>query len=657
MNYIHFDKEKMVNLSYVLNKELLRTNRAGAYGSTTLVGCNTRKYHGLLVAPQPYIDGDLHVLLSSLDESIIQHGEEFELAVHRYKDGYYYPHGHQFIHDMTFDPTPAIIYRIGGVLLKKERINTFNGVRFMVRYTLLEAHSDTVLKIRPLLAYRNRHTLSKANTDVETRYENISNGIKYRMYMGYSYLHFQFNSKYDYVHVPNWYYGFEYEKDKEQGFDYSEDLFNPGFFEVPMKVGQSVILSVGTEECNACMLKRLFNNEISRRTPRSSFRNCLINDAEQCVVKLDEKYRVIAGYQWLGVIPRDTFIALPGLTLTLKGGREIFTAVVDGMVEEMSGPFFNYYSNIHSATVYSADASLWFIWCLQKFYEGQPQCGKSIWRRWGKYIRTILKCYRDGTENGICADASGLLYQGRPGLALTWMNSIVRGKPVTPRTGYAVEINALWYNAIRFAIELSETTLDKSFSREWKPFADKLGMAFVEKFYDEDKPCLCDYFNEKEADWRIRPNQIIATGMKYSPLSMAAKLKVLEVVRGELLAARGIRTLSPRYPEYVAKLEGDHESRGLSMYNGPSYPWLLMFYVDTIISLGLDDKALVALKKIIADFEPELLEGCIGSISQTYNGNPPYEGSGTVSHAVNIAALLWLMKVVDEFNYYKEHKL
>ena len=232
MSYIHFDKSSLVNLSYGLKRELLRTNRNGAYGSTTLIGCNTSRYHGLLVAPQPYVDGDLHVLLSSLDESIIQHEEEFHLAVHRYQNGYYYFKGYKYICELIFDPMPALFYRVGGVLLKKERINTYNGVRFMVRYTLLEAHSDTTLKICPLLAYRNRHQLSKANNDVDKHYDVIHDGIKCRMYNGYSYLHFQLNKPFEYVHAPDWYYNFEYEKDIERGYYGLDDLYTPGFFEI-----------------------------------------------------------------------------------------------------------------------------------------------------------------------------------------------------------------------------------------------------------------------------------------------------------------------------------------------------------------------------------------------------------------------------------------
>ena len=642
MSYIHFDKSSMVNLSYAMNRELLRTNREGGYSSTTLVGCNTSRYHGLLVVPQPAIDGDLHVLLSSLDESIIQHDEEFHLAVHEYKEKVFYPKGHKYIHDVAFDPMPAITYSIGGVMLKKERLNTFIGFRTMIRYTLLDAHSDTTLKIRPLLAYRNRHTLSRFNNYVDMNYENIRNGIKCRMYSGYSYLNFQLNKPFEYLHVPDWYYNFEYSKDKERGYDCYEDLYNPGYFLIKLKVGESVILSVATDECNPSFMTRIYNSEISHRTPRDSFKGCLLNAAQQCIAKENGKYRVIAGYQWLGVIPRDTFIALPGLTLT-QNKAEIFRNVIDNMIADMHEPFFNFYDNIHSAPVPSADASLWLMWCIGQYADEINGGAKFVWRRWGNTIRIILKKYIRCNENEIYVNEDGLLHQGRYGLALTWMNSIVDNMPVTPRTGYTVEINALWYNAICQAIEFAEADNDKSFVEEWKPLAEKAGKSFVREFWDESKGYLCDYYETTESkNWLIRPNQLIAIGLKYSPLTDMIKSKVLQTVHDELLTPRGIRTLSPRYPNYKPICEGDHNARGLSMHQGPAYPWLLIFYAESILSLYNNENAVKSLKKIVNDFESDMTENGIGTLSQMYNGDPPYEGEGTISHATSIAALLWI---------------
>lgn len=647
MSYIHFDKDSMVNLSYSLNKELLRTNKEGGYGSTTLIGCNTSRYHGLLVVPQPTIDGDNHVLLSSLEESVIQHGEEFQLSVHQYNDDYFYPKGHKYINEVTCDPIPSITYCVGGVVLKKERINSSIGFRMMVRYTLIDAHSATTLKIRPLLAFRNRHVLTHCNNDVDTNYEVIRNGIRCRMYPNYSFLNIQLNKSNEYQHAPDWYYNFEYAKDRERGYDYHEDLYTPGYFLVNMQVGQSIIISIATEESNPTTLTRLFNSEVARRIPRDSFKGCLLNAAQQFIIRENGSYKVIAGYPWLGVIPRDTFLALPGLTLT-QGKPDIFRNVIDGMIKDMNGPFFNFYNNIHSAPVPSADASLWLLWCLNQYADKVQDGKKFVWRHWGKTIKKILTAYRDGTDNEIYANEDGLLHQGRHGLALTWMNSIVNSKPVSPRTGYAVEINALWYNAICFAVDLATTCNDKTFVKEWGDYAEKVGKSFVKEFWDEDKGYLCDYFEAgEEKNWKIRPNMLIAIGLQHSPLDYLQKSKIFNIVNDELRTAHGIRTLSPRHEEFVPVCSGDHNTRGLTMHQGSAYPWLLMFYAE-YIKMTLDkERAVSYFKKIISDFESEMMEDGIGTLSQMYDGNPPYTGRGTISHATSVAALLLIADNLD----------
>ena len=650
MSYIHFDKSQMVNLSYSLNKELLRTSREGGYSSTTIVGCNTGRYHGLLVAPQPAIDGDLHVLLSSLEESVIQHDEEFQLAVHVYKGDVIYPKGHKYIQNVDADPIPSITYQVGGVKLKKERINTYNGVRTMVKYTLLEAHSDTLLKIRPLLAYRNRHALTHCNDNVTTDYENIRNGIRCRMYVGYSYLNFQLNKQFEYLHAPDWYYNFEYLKDRREGHDYIEDLFSPGFFTIPIKVGESVILSVATDECNPKTLTRMYNAEVARRIPRDSFKGCLINSAQQFLVRESGKYRVIAGYQWLGVIPRDTFISLPALTLT-QNHADIFRNVVNNMINDMNGPFFNYYDNIHSPQTPSVDASLWFVWAVGKYAEMTKHNKQTIWKQWGNIIGFILQSYKDGCDNGIHANGNGLLHHGKTGLCLTWMNSIVNNQPVTPRNGYAVEINALWYNAIKVAIDLAGTAHDTEFVNKWDNFTKKLEHSFLEHFWDEQKGYLCDYMDDNmNKDWKIRPNMLIAAGMPHSPLTDIMMTKIVEIVESELLTPRGIRSLSPRHEEYVADCEGDFNQRGLSMFQGPAYPFLLQFYADTLNKLFGMEQCHNKLRDIVSQMEEDITNNGIGSISQLYCSTPPFEGRGTISHATSTAAVLWIIYLLEKFD-------
>ena len=266
MGYIKFDKTRVVNLEYSLSREILRTNRAGTYSSTTIVGCNTRKYHGLLVCPIHELDNERYVLLSSLDVTVVNDDRSFNVGIRKYKGDYYSPKGHKYIEDFDTEMIPMMIYRVGGVKLKQERILVHYEEQFLVRFTILEANEPMKLQIRPFLAFRNNHQLTHANT----RIEYINNGIKARLYDGFPWLHMQLSEKADFVHVPDWYYGVEYPEEQKRGYDYSEDLFAPGFFEVEAEEGTSIIFSASTKEEKSSGLKQKFTKEITGKIPRDS---------------------------------------------------------------------------------------------------------------------------------------------------------------------------------------------------------------------------------------------------------------------------------------------------------------------------------------------------------------------------------------------------
>ena len=315
MSYINFDKNQLVNLEYSLSRELLRSNRAGSYASSTIVNCNTRKYHGILVVPQPGIDNENHVLISSLDETVIQREAEFNLGIHKYPGGIFNPKGHKYIRDFTTDPFPKLTYRVGGVLLTKEMVFIHNEDRMIIKYTLEDAHSPTKIRIKPFLAFRNVHHLSKENIFADKKFEKVSGGIKVRMYHGYSELFLQISKENEYIHAPDWYYNIIYQEELERGYEYMEDLYVPGFFEFEIKKGESVYLSAGTSEMIPSGIRKAFNAEQKMRVPRDNFENCLINAAQQFIVNRGNKTEIIAGFPWFGRWGRDTFIALPGLTM------------------------------------------------------------------------------------------------------------------------------------------------------------------------------------------------------------------------------------------------------------------------------------------------------------------------------------------------------
>lgn len=645
MSYLKFDKNKLINLEYALTRELLRTNRAGGYACTTLIGCNTRKYHGLLVVPQPSIDDDLHVLLSGVDETVIQHNAEFNLAVRKFKGGIYVPKGHKYIREFESEPIPQTIYTVGGVVLRKERLFSTQAERFMIRYTLLDAHSPTVLRFKPFLAYRQRHKLSKANIFVDRKYEPIENGIKVRMYQGYSHLHLQLSKPCEYTHVPDWYYDVEYDQERLRGYGYLEDLYVPGFFDVPIEKGESIIFSASTEPVKVSGLKRQFTSEINSRTQRNSFDNCLRNAAQQFIVRGKGKTEVIAGFPWFGRWGRDTFIALPGLTLCLDDAKTC-KAVIDTLTEELKGPLFPNMGAGAETAYNSVDAPLWFFWSLQQ-YAYYTDTVSKIWKEYGSRMKMILDGYRYGTDYNIHMLENGLIYAGEPGKALTWMDAIADGKPVTPRIGIPVEISALWYNAIRFSMECAEAAGDNAFVEDWSPIAARIPDAFVMTFWNKDKGYLADYVNGDYQDWSLRPNQVIVTSLPYSPLSEGKRKVVLDQVRQDLLSIRGMRTLSPNHPDYQGTYAGPQAERDKAYHQGTIWPWLFGHFAEGYLKVH-GKSGLSLIRSIYESFEETMHEHGVGTISEIYEADPPHRAEGAISQAWSVSELIRVKMLMEE---------
>ncbi len=648
MSYIKFDKNQLVNLEYSLTKELLRSNRAGSYASTTITGCNTRKYHGLLVSLQPQIDNQHHVFLSSFDATVIQRNAEFNLGIHKYGDDVYDPGGHKYIRDFDSEPIPKLTYRVGGVVLSKERVFAANDDRILIRYTLEDAHSPTKLRFKPYLAFRSVHSLSTANENVNTSFTRVKNGISVKMYEPYSPLFMQFSKNVKFVHNPNWYYGLEYAKEKSRGYDFNEDLFVPGFFELEIKKGESIVFAAGLEEIASTGLKPLFAKETDIRIPRDSFENCLINAAQQFIIQRPDKIDLIAGYHWFNISGRDTFVALPGLTLT-QNDPKTFLAVVDSMVQRMQGSFFPN-NRIGSEFIYnSVDAPLWFFWALQQYvlFTGDI---KTIWKKYKKVMSLILSDFNKGTSFNIHTLDNGLLYAGEEKDVLTWMNVKIDEKPVINRNGLAVEVNALWYNAVRFYIEMAEQAGETKGLNTWRKLAENIEQSFLNTFWDEDKGYLADVVRGDEKDFGVRPNQVIATSLPFSPISDEIKNRILQIVELELLTPRGLRTLSPKNLDYKGIYKGDIIARDSAYHNGSAFPWMLGQFADGYLRIH-GKSGLSLIKNLYAGFEGEMIEAGVGTISELYYGDPPHKGKGAISQAWSVAELLrinYLIKIYED---------
>jgi len=644
MAYIEFDKTQLINLKYSLSKEFIRSNRAGSYASTTIINCNTRKYHGLLICPMPNLDDDNHLLLSGIDETVIQHNKEFHLGVRKYP-GHFHP-GHKYIRDFDTEPIPKITYRVGGVILQKEMLLVQDEEQILIKYTLINAHSPTTLKLHPFLAFRNIHKLSKANVNVNTKYINTQNGIKTKMYDVYPYLYMQTSKKTEYVHAPDWYYNIEYKQEKKRGYDFLEDLFVPGHFEFSLKKGESIVFSAGLNEVKASGLKRKFTSETNKRIPRDNFENCLINSAQQFFIHKKNKTEIIAGFPWFGPWGRDTFISLPGLTLAI-GDVKKAKAVLDTMSKQLKNGLFKNMGSHDDADINSVDAPLWYFWAIQQYYL-HTKNAKAIWKDYGKKMTDVLNAFVKGTSYNIKMQENSLIYAGIKGKALTWMDALVNGEAVTPRIGYNVEINALWYNAIMFALEIAQENKDDKFVNKWSKLPEKIKKSFVDEFYIESKGYLADYVDENGINKDIRPNQIFAASLPYSMLTDEQISKVLYKVEKYLLTPKGLRTLSPVNEKYIGIYRGNQESRDSAYHQGTVWPWLLGHFCEAYFKLH-GKSGLQFIKDLYYGFEEDMTKAGIGSVSEIYDGNPPHKARGAISQAWSVSELLRIKSMIDYF--------
>lgn len=646
MSYLKFDKSRLVNLEYSLSREVLRSNRAGSYISTTISGCNTRKYHGLLICPVDELDGDKHVLLSSFDETIIQHGAEFNLGIHKYQDDYYEPKGHKYIRDYEVDRVPKTTFRVGGVVLTKERILVQNEQQLLTKYTLEEANSPTILRFKPFLAFRNVHSLSKANLYAKTKYQPVTNGIKMKLYDGYPYLYMQFSKPVEFIPVPNWYNDIEYLKEKNRGYEYKEDLFVPGYFELPIKKGESIVFAASTQEAKIHGLKAKYKRELDTRPPRDTFMSNLINAAEQFFQRIGKTNEIIAGFPWYKPMPRQTFVSLPALSLDLDE-IDVFEEVIDTQLKYLKNGLFPTVNEKHNQAYHSMDTPLWFFWALQQ-YVIETKNGKHIWKKYGAAMKQILNAYANGTDFHIKMLESGLIFGEAENLALTWMDSCVDGKPVVQRGGLPVEVNALWYNAICFAIEIAGTVGDKDFVKQWEGYPGLIADSFMRTFWSDEKGYLADCVKDGNKDWSIRPNMVIAAALDYSPLDREKQKQVLSIAKQQLLTPRGLRTLSPENPDYEGICAGSVAEREKTLHQGTVWPWLLMFFVEGYLKIHKRG-GMPFVKKLIEGFEEEMTEHCIGTIPENYNGNPPHQGKGAISQAWSVAAVIRAYKMIINF--------
>lgn len=647
MSYLKFDKNLLINLEQSLRLEVLRTNQSGAYHCTTIVGANTRKQHGLLVIPVPEIDDNSHVLLSSLDETVIQHGAPFNLGLHRYSGGVYSPNGHKYIREYDCERVPTHTFRVGGVILKREKIFITNENRILIRYTLVDAHSKTTLQFRPFLAFRNANDLCVENQVASRDYKEVSNGISTCMYEGYPELFMQVNHKPKFVFDPHWYKGIEYIKDQERGIPYTEDLYVPGYFEVDMKKGDTIIFSAGVSEVNTRQLTKMYEDEIKTRTPRTSFYNCLKNSAKQFYMTNADGHYMLAGYPWFKVRARDEFIALPGCTLS-NHHRPDFEAIMDTAKEAFTRWMETGEPDKHLQGIDLPDVPLWAAWAIQRYSHDTDV--PTARERYGELVAQLIDFIIDGKHPNLQVDDNGLARTDGTRQPMSWMDSArPDGTPLIPRTGYLVEFNALWYNALMFLLQMyADDKQMQSRVERWQKISDAYAESFAPTFLN-DYGYLYDYVNGSYTDLSVRPNMVIAVGVDHTPLDRRQRKRILDFITRELLTPKGLRTLSPNSYGYNPWYVGNPEQREKAYYSGSARPWLMGFYCHAYVKVfGIGGLSFV--NRMMIGFEDEMSQGAIGTLSELYDGNPPFIGRGAVSFAANVGEILRVLRLLKNLD-------
>ncbi len=647
MGYLKFEKALMTNLQDSLPRELLRTNRSGAYSCSTIVDCNTRKYHGLLVVPVPELDNENHILLSSLDPTVIQHGAAFNLGLHKYHGGNYSPNGHKYIREFDCDKVPTTVYRVGNAVLKKEVVLQCYEERILVRYTLLEGQGTTLLQFRPFLAFRSVREFTHENAAINREYHNVENGIATCLYEGYPQLFMQFSKDNEFHYEPYWYRGLEYPKEQARGYYSDEDLYVPGYFEMKIRKGESIVFSGSTSEIKTSTLKRIFDEEVEIRPPRDNFFHCLVNAAHQFHNrnKNDDRY-ILAGYPWFKCRARDQFIALPGLTLSIEE-QDYFELVMETAERGLREFMQNEPLTVEIQEIEQPDVILWCIWAIQQYAK---EAGKeSCLKLYGDFLRDMIAYIENGKHPNLFLHTNGLLYAEGKNKAITWMNGMIDGKPVNPRSGYIVEFNALWYNDIKFVAWLFSDTSETEYTAHLEEMASLCKDAFVATFLN-NYGYLYDYVDGNMVDWSVRPNMILAAAVDYSPLEQSQKKSVVDICTRELLTPKGLRSLSPKSGGYTPVCVGDQDHRTRVYHQGTAWPWLGGFYLEACLKLYKRTRLSFVERQLIG-YEDEVMSHCLGTIPEYFDGNPPYSGRGAISFAMNVGEVLRTLTLLEKYKY------
>ncbi|MBW6517187.1 MAG: glycogen debranching enzyme N-terminal domain-containing protein [ANME-2 cluster archaeon] len=626
-------------------REWIITNGLGGYASSTIIGANTRTYHGLLVAALTPPVGRM-LLLSSLDEEIEMGNTTHQLASHRYQ-GAVHPEGFGYIREFRIQPFPRTTFAVAGLVITKEVFMPHGYNTTVANYHISNPGEPVNMRIVPLVNARTIHSTTK-NYDFDFTGELLDSGVVVRASGAYPGelppLFLQCDAG-RFFEDGRWHFNFEYDMERYRGQPYVEDNYNPGFFLVPVGTGDSVFsIMASTRFQNVSETWELRDREIERlrgMRDRSGltdeFASNLVGASDQFIVHRSstDASTVIAGYHWFSDWGRDALISLPGLTLVTRRFDEARQILMTFAHHVRDGLVPNRFPDAGDGVDYNTvDASLWFFNAVYQYlrYTGDIEFVAGLWST----MCDIIDGYRFGTRFGIHMDDDGLiLSEGQ----LTWMDAMAGGRMFTPRAGKACEINALWYNALKIMEELAPGLGDDP--REYSRMSRRTRINYAQ-FWNETAGCLYDVIDgEGRGDASMRPNQIIAVSLPFSVLPPDREQKIVAVVEKELLTPLGLRTLSKSDPAYKGHYMGDRYSRDSAYHQGTVWPWLMGPFVTAYCKVnGRSAGARSRAKTLFEPFAAHLHDAGIGTISEIFDGDHPHEPGGCISQAWSVAELL-----------------
>ncbi|HYV95175.1 MAG TPA: amylo-alpha-1,6-glucosidase [Chitinophagales bacterium] len=625
--------------------EWLETNGLGGYASSSLIGAHTRRYHSLLIASMKPPVERLN-LLSKLDETLIDSDERFELGSNQYKDAIH-PQGFSFLKSFTRDLFPEFLYEMpNGTSIRKTIAAVHRENTTLIIYKVLTAPSTFKIEFLPLVAFRDFHSLSRENNDIN-REANFQNGIlRAKAYRDSPELFISIPDS-SFNHQPDWYRNFEYAEEQYRGLDFTEDLFTHGKFLKEAKADDEFGIIISTENPGGRDAVKLFKEEFARREKILSNKKyshpvlkTLALAADQFIVKRGEDLKtIIAGYHWFSDWGRDTMIALPGLCLTTErfaDAKKILSAFAKSVSQ---GMLPNRFPDYGEAPEYNtADATLWFFIAIHKYFEASSD-KKFVLKELLPVLKDIIAWHFKGTRYNIHTDEDGLLYAGTEGQQLTWMDARIDSWVVTPRIGKPVEINALWYNALMIYADLLKLNGEKSEAKIFSARAEKVKEQFPKVFWNEEMKCLYDCVNGAYKDPSIRPNQLFSISLPFPLMKGKQAKSILKIVKEKLYTPAGLRSLSADHADYKPHYGGNQLQRDSAYHQGTIWDWLLGAYVDAIIKVdGAKGKS--EAKQVIEDFKYHLSERCIGSVSEIMDAEPPFTPRGCVAQAWSVGEIL-----------------